>query len=235
MTDQKKTSTASAALQDFIAGLEVDIVGIASLADWKGTRLEETALKLLPQTRSVVVFAMEIYSEILNLTSPRRVMGEASFNDLLDRDSEYLNGRLTKIAYDVAKASRSLGLKALPMPASGCPMDARFMEAVLSYKHAGQAAGMGKIGWHSLLITPEFGSRARLSCCLTEAELEPTAAVNVTLGCDSCRLCLDNCPSVALTKPPNGKQYAMNKFACSVFRNAAGGCTECMRICPVGR
>jgi len=235
VTDQKKTSAGGAALQDFISRLDVEILGVASLAEWKGTRLEETALRLLPQSRSVVVLAMEIYPEILNLTSPGRVMGEASLNDLLDRNSEYLNSRLTRSAYDVAKASRKLGLKSLPLPASGCPMDARFLKAVFSYKHAGQAAGMGEIGWHSLLITPDFGSRVRLSCCLTEAKLEPTRPVKVDFECKECGLCVKSCPSGAIIEPKDGESYDINKFACSSYRGAAGGCAECMRVCPAGR
>ena len=235
MSDKQKTVTQNAILLDLLSRLDMDAVGIASLAEWKGTKLEETALRLLPQARSVIVLAMEVYSEILALTSPERITGAASLNDLLVRDADYLSGRLTKAAYDVAKTSRSTGLKALPLPAAGCPQDTRFLEAVFSYKHAAQAAGLGKIGWHSLLITPGFGPRVRLSCCLTEAELEPTTAVNETFDCDSCRICLGNCPAGALAKPRVGKQYAINKFACSSFRNASGGCAECMRICPAGR
>ncbi len=234
MINERKTVTTSTILADVISKLDVNAVGIATLAEWKGTKLEETALRLLPQARSVVVLAMEVYPEILDLTSPGRMMGEASMNDLLDRNSDFLSGRLTKAAYDVAKASHGIGLKALPLPAAGCPLDTRFMEAVFSYKHAGQATGLGRIGWHSLLITPGFGSRVRLSCCLTEIVLEPTTA-SMTLDCDSCGICLDNCPAGALAKPQAGEQYAINKFACSCFRNASGGCAECMRICPAGR
>jgi len=236
MINERKTVTASTALLDLISKLDVDdveAVGIASLAEWKGTKLEETSLKLLPQARSVVVFAMEIYPEILNMVSPERIMGAASMNDLLVSDAGYLYGRLTKAAYNVAKASRSIGLKALPLPAAGCPSDARFLEAVFSYKHAGQAAGLGKIGWHSLLITPGFGPRVRLSCCLTEAVLEPTNT-NMTIQCESCGICLDNCPAKALVEPQAGELYTINKFACSSFRNASGGCAECMRVCPEG-
>ena len=74
----------------------------------------------------------------------------------------------------MAKASREFGLRALPLPARGCPKDIRFLEAMFSCKHAAQAAGLGTIGKHSLLITPDFGSRVQLSCCLTEAVLELT-------------------------------------------------------------
>ncbi len=231
MINERKTTTENAMLQDLISKLDVSAVGIAGLAEWKGTKLEETTLSLLPQARSVVVFAMEIYPEILALTSPGKVMGAASLNDLLVSHADYLSGRLTKVAYDFAKASRSAGLKALPLPARGCPLDTRFLEAVFSYKHAGQAAGLGKIGWHSLLITPGFGPRVRLSACLTEAELEPIT-VDMTLECNSCGICLDNCPAGALAEPQAGEQYAMNKFACSSYRNASGACSECIRVCP---
>jgi epoxyqueuosine reductase len=184
MGNERVSVTASTKLQGLIPKLDVDAVGIASLAEWKGSKLEETALQLLPQVRSVVVLAMEIYPEILDLTSPERITGAASMNDLFLSARDYLSGRLTKAAYDIARASRNIGLRALPLPARGCPIDERFMKAVFSYKHAGQAAGLGKIGWSSLLITPSFGPRVRLSACLTEAVLEPTIPVDMTLECE---------------------------------------------------
>jgi len=231
MNSERKAVPEIAALADLISRLDVSAVGIASVAEWKGTKLEETALRLLPSACSVVMFAMEIYPEILSLTSPERITGAASLNDLLVSDTGYLCGRLTKAAYDVAKASRSIGLKALPLPAAGCPYDARFLEAIFSYKHAGQAAGLGKIGWHSLLITPDLGPRVRLAACLIEAELQPTT-VGMTLECSNCGICLNGCPAGALAEPQHGAQYAINKFACSTFRAASGGCSECMRVCP---
>ena len=233
MIKKPRSILASTTLQDLLTELDVSAVGIASLAEWKGTKLEETALRLLPETRSVVIFTTEVYPEILNLTSPGKIMGEASLNDLLVSDATYLYSQLTKAAYNVAETSRSLGLKALPLPATACPLDTRFLEAVFSYKHAGQAAGLGKLGWHSLLITPSFGPRVRLSCCLTEAELQPTNT-NMTLDCESCGICLDNCPAKALAKPQADEPYAINKFACSCFRTASGACSECMKVCPAG-
>ena len=234
MAGEKKID-ANTRLQDLVSDIDVSAIGVVSLADWKGTKLEETALRLLPQAHSVVVFAMEIYPEVLDLTSPGRTMGEASMNDLLARNADFINGRLTKAAYDVAKACHSIGMKALPLPATGCPYDMRFLESVFSFKHAGQAAGLGKIGWHSLLINSDFGSRVRLSCCLTEAALQPTNSNSMKVDCESCGLCLGICPAGAITEPQGDNPYALNKFACSSFCNASGGCSECMRICPMGR
>ena len=235
MSEGQKTTTRNASLLDLLSRLDADAVGVARLANWKGTKLEEATLRLLPQARSVIVLAMEIYQEILDLAPPERITGAASLHDLYAYNADYLGGRLTKAAYDVAKASRSAGLKALPLPSAGCPQDVRFLKAVFSYKHAAQAAGLGRIGWHSLLITPGFGPRVRLSCCLTEAELEPTPAASETIDCDSCRLCLHICPAGALAEAQTGEQYSINKFACCSFRNASGGCAECMRVCPIGR
>lgn len=226
--------TASNALETFIAKLDVDARGIISIAAWKGTRLEQTALALLPKARSVVVFAMEVYREIVDLALPGKTMGVASMNDLLDANADFLAARLTRAAYDTARASHELGLKALPLPAKGCPFDARFLQAVFSYKHAAQAAGLGNIGKHSLLVTPAFGPRVRLSCCLTEALLEPTMG-GTPWKCAGCDICIENCPAGALAEPQPGEPYSMNKFACFSFRSASGGCAECMRLCPAGR
>ena len=85
--------TRNAMLQDLIPKLDVDAIGIVSLAEWEGTRLTETALKLLPQARSVVVLGMEIYREILELASPEEVTGAASLTDLLDGAHDFLKGR----------------------------------------------------------------------------------------------------------------------------------------------
>jgi epoxyqueuosine reductase len=229
----KTISAISANIQDFISTLDVDAVGVAALSDLKGSKLEETALRLLPETNSIVVFAMEIYPEILDHIKPGRTTGQSSLNDLLDRNDDFLAGRLTKAAYDVTKVSHRNKLKALPLPAAGCPLDARFLEAVFSYKHAGQAAGLGYIGRSSLLITSDFGPRVRLSCCLTQALLKP-GKVDTSGGCDSCNICIDNCPARALQRP-TAEPYVINKFACASFRNASGGCSDCMRICPAGR
>ena len=229
----EQVSTESAIIQDYLTKVDVDLIGVSSLQDFKGTKLEEMALRLLPEAHSVAVFAMEVYPEILNHARPERTTGIASLNELLDRHQDFINGRLTKAAYDVAKVSRRNGLKALPLPAAGCPIDTRFLSAVFSYKHAAQATGLGYIGRSSLLITPDFGPRVRLACCLTEAMFEPKE-VTMSSSCSGCDVCINGCPANALSSPQAEEPYVINKFACSSFRNAAGGCSECVRLCPAG-
>ena len=234
MADAQKINDGSSLLEELRLELDADIVGVASLSDWKGTRLEERALRLLPQAKSIVVIAKEIYPEILDLSSSERITGAASLNDVLLHNSEYMNGRLNEAVYDMTKEFRQRGLKALPLAAAGCPYDARFLEAVFSFKHAAEAAGLGRMGWHSLLITPGFGPRVRLACCLTEAELE-TTKLDYDTECAGCGICLEICPAKAIFQPETGEPYAINKYACCSFLTAAGGCSQCMKLCPRGR
>lgn len=227
-------SCQSRAVEDELSRLEVDVFGVASVSDLEEKRLRDQILALLPDARSIVVLANEIFPEVLDHSRPEKVMGEASPRDMLVPHMDYLNGRLTKAAYDVARVSRRQGLKALPMPAAGVPSDQRFLTSIISYKHAAEAAGLGTIGQHSLLITPQFGPRVRLTCVLTEAELPPTPRLGKSL-CSRCDLCIEACPSRALAVPSIGEVYSINKFACSAFRGGAGPCSECMKACPNGR
>ena len=225
----------NADLQEFQIEVGADAAGIISIENVSQERLVGDALRLLPETNSIVALAMEIFPEILNQTSPERTTGHVSMNDLFTVHLDYINGRLTKAAYDIAKACRSNGMKALPLSAVGCPIDTRFLEAAFSYKHAAQAARLGYIGRNSLLLTHDFGPRVRLSCCLTEAQFKPVEKKAVTNMCTDCSICIKGCPAGALQIPDEGKVYSINKFACASFRSAAGGCSECMRLCPAAK
>jgi len=224
----------SGSMQDALARIEVDAVGVASVADMSEGWLQDQILALLPGARSAIALAMEVFPEVLDFSHPEKLMGEASTGDMLAPHMDHLNGRLTTAAYDLATVSRRAGFKALPLPAAAVPTDSRYLTAVLSYKHVAQAAGLGSIGRHSLLVTPDFGPRVRLACLLTEAEFRPTPRLADGL-CDDCNECIAGCPAHALKEPQDGELYSINKFACNAFRGGSGSCSECMRLCPSGR
>ncbi len=231
-TNKHDNTKASAAVQKSIAKLDVDMVGVARISDLKNTAPGKAALKLLPSARSIVVVGMEIYQEFLELTSAERTMGSANLNDLYRRHTDILAGRLTGAVYNIARESRRAGLKAMPLPAEGPCVDGRFLEAVISYKHAAESAGLGKIGMSSLLMTHKYGPRLRLALCLTEAVLKSTAN-DAPGACRYCNICVAKCPAHALGRPEKGEPYAFNRFACRTYVDAAGGCSECVRVCPV--
>jgi epoxyqueuosine reductase len=230
----KETSAGSRDVQACVALLDVDVKGVARLDDIEGTPLAQAARDLLPECVSIVVLGAEVFTEFLDLTKPERIAGAPRMNDLLERHVNYLRGRLTRASYRVAEASHAAGLRALPLPGEGPSVDARFLRAVLPYKGAAEAAGLGEIGMSGLLVTPEYGPRLQLAVCLTEAELASTAREDAR-GCRYCNICVFRCPSKAIGYPDRekGERCAVNRFACSQYVTSAGGCSECMRVCPV--
>src|SRR4030042_962563 len=210
---KKKVAKIDTKVQEALAKLEIDIAGVARIDDIKGTRLAEAVLKLLPAAKSIVVVGMEIYPEFLDLTSPERMMGTANLNELYRRHTDSLGSRLTGAVCSIARGSREAGMRALPLPGQGPAVDGRFLEAVISYKHAAEAAGLGRIGMSGLLVTEQFGPRVTLTLCLTEAVLEPDAMIDDKI-CRYCNVCVGKCPAHALGRPENGEVYTINKFAC---------------------
>ena len=213
---------------------DVDLIGVVAVESTMGTPLYESARALLPGARSLVVFGMEVYPEVLDLVEPEKVMGEASARDLYAPHLDYLNGRMNRAIYELARSLRREGYRALPLPSVGTPTDGRFQRGILSFKHAAALAGLGRIGWSSLLVTPKFGPRVRLACLLTDASLDPTGA-SVDNPCNGCGECATRCRAGAISAPATGQPYAINKFACCAYRGAAGACSTCMQCCPSGR
>ncbi|MHB8104671.1 MAG: 4Fe-4S binding protein [Dehalococcoidales bacterium] len=229
---KKAAAKIDTAVQETLAKLDVDMVGVVRIEKLKDEKIKAAALKLLPSVKSIVALGMEVFPEFLNLTASERKMGTTNFNNLLSRHVDYLRGRLLKASYDIANASHRAGLKALPLTGQGPAVDGRFLEAVISYKHTAQEAGLGNIGMSSLLVTEKYGPRVQLNLCLTEASLESTAG-ETQKNCRYCNICIGKCPAKALGRPKPGEVYVINKFACRNYVEAAGGCSECMRVCPV--
>ena len=118
-----------------------------------------------------------------------------------------------------------------PCPFPPSPQQTRVSWKPLSRTSTSQSlAGMGKIGWHSLLITEEFGPRVRLACLLTEADMEPSPRTFDDL-CSGCGACVTHCPAKSLEVPANDTAYAMNKFSCRAYRQAGLTCSVCMKVC----
>lgn len=92
-------------------------------------------------------------------------------------------------------------------------------------KRLATSAGLGSIGKSSLVITPEFGPRARFSVILTDALIEPDAPHEFDF-CDGCNECTEACPAGAIT------DSGYNKSVCEHQRGNV--CVLCIEACPVG-
>jgi len=108
-------------------------------------------------------------------------------------------------------------------------------------------AGLGWLGKHSNVITPEFGSWVFIGELLLNLELEPDAEP-IEDHCGTCTLCIEACPTEAITEPyvvDSNKciSYATIELRTPELPEAIGphlsgwlyGCDICQDVCPWNR
>jgi len=108
-----------------------------------------------------------------------------------------------------------------------------------------QRAGLGWIGKHSNLVSSEFGSWLLIGEVLTTLDLQPDEAG--TDLCGTCTLCIQACPTQAITEPYvvdatkcisyltieyRGELTSIRPELRSQMGNRIFGCDDCLDICP---
>jgi epoxyqueuosine reductase len=230
------TVNANIELDNLLKELKVDKVGIINLDDCKDARLWNDTQKLLPEAKAIVVLAMEVFPETVNQVTSKAIVGDLALRDLYLANSDVIDGILDWEGYKMVKRLHAKDFKGLLLPAKGSPYDARFLEGPLSYKHLAEAAGLGTIGWNSLLITAEYGARVRLACIITDAPFASSAPLKMESPCPKCGgACIKICPIKAIARPEAGESYNLDKYACCSYYTASGMCAQCLRVCPAGR
>jgi|TARA_B100001971_G_scaffold181138_1_gene177721 epoxyqueuosine reductase QueG len=223
-------------LDNLSMDLTADKIGIVNLNDGEDTSLWNQAQKLLPGAKSVIVLAMELFSEAVNQATSKAVIGDLALRDLYRSNTDMVNGYLNWNGYKMVKSLHAQGFKGLLLPADAGPYDSRLLEGALSYRHAAETAGLGIIGWHGLLITPEYGPRVRLACILTDTIFASSTPLNIENPCFKCGgNCIKICPVKAISKPQVEEAYHLDKYFCCSYYTASGMCAECLKACPVGQ
>jgi epoxyqueuosine reductase len=108
-----------------------------------------------------------------------------------------------------------------------------------------EQAGLGWIGKHSNLVSAEYGSWLLLGEVLTTVDLEPDEPA--TDLCGSCTLCIQACPTRAITEPYivdaarcisyltielRGDDTAIPRELQAGMGNKIFGCDDCLDVCP---
>ena len=216
----------AAEIKQFLYDMGADLCGIASAGRFGGAPEGFRPRDIFPPCRSVVVIAKKIPAGTLRC---KTAVPYTVARNILSAELDVLSVRF-------CAEMETRGVAAVP---TGTISPTRFDEktgrwrGAVSAKHSAVAAGLGRIGKNTLLITPEYGNMVWLNVILTDAELEPDGMLTGSPCEDDCSLCVDNCPAGALG------ESAMDQNACfaHAFRTGANEeftikCHICRSVCP---
>ncbi len=107
------------------------------------------------------------------------------------------------------------------------------------YPPLAQKAGLGWLGKHGLLITPQFGARQRISAIFTNISNLPINNSNehewIEHFCEKCNKCIRKCPPKAIldmpTTHPSGRKTHIDRSKCLPYFNDNQGCSICLKEC----
>ena len=106
-----------------------------------------------------------------------------------------------------------------------------------------QKSGIGWVGKHGLLITPEFGPRVRLAAVYTSIQNLPYAESNdhewIEEYCKICGLCIEECPPHAILDESvtqgTGRVTNIKQRECFEYFAQYYGCSVCVKACPFSK
>jgi epoxyqueuosine reductase QueG len=209
-----------------------DLMGVLAVDENSHDDFLAGVKAFLPSAKAAVLLCMECDSETINLIrNPMKNAGRPRTGELLSPHVVQITKEIDQANYDLARLLKKQGYRTLALPSRGLPMRPGQMKAALSYAHIAEAAGMGTIGTHSYLITPEYGTRVRLTCLLTEAPLQTTKRLDPIDDCTHCLDCVKVCPVNAISSPAPGKRYDVAAATCKFYRDHVDNCGLCQKVC----
>jgi epoxyqueuosine reductase len=202
--------------------------------------------ELLPVAKSVIALAMNYYSERMSGRGDERTKESTPsssapplFPSAEGRIARYARGRDYHNVISKRLEAFARYLEALaPQERTKIFVDT----GPLLERPLAERAGLGFIGKNTMLITKGLGSWVFLANVITTLELPPDAPDD--RSCGECRLCIDACPTEAITEP-----FVLDARRCLSYltiehegpvdpilrRKTEGwifGCDICQEVCP---
>ncbi|MGE4565738.1 MAG: hypothetical protein AB7F32_12760 [Victivallaceae bacterium] len=180
-----------------------DLVGIAPYERFDGLKSEQHPRSIFPQGKSVVVIGRRILrGSLRGIEEHSEMMSIYQNFGLFALEDQFL----AKTSYDIVMFVEKLGREAVPLFAyewngenQGTPVapGKPGPNVHIPPRFAAVKAGLGVIGRHGMLLTPEYGTRQRLAMLLTDLELDADPELELDY-CSGCQDCVKACPLDAL-------------------------------------
>lgn len=239
-------------IKKFVIEADMDIVGIADVNNDLFLEAPEThqPKNILEDASSVIVFGKAMPRSIFRLTNHH--------TNLVHRTYHSLYKFLDITGVRLARYIESFGHYSISIPSYN-PLAIEKLQpwGIISLKHAGLAAGLGKIAKNGLLIHPVHGTLLRLSGVITTAKLIASPLMEKN-SCNECNLCVEKCPNRAFDKKGNFKKMTclpntvkhginiLHPYDQDYIKNIelisntflleySVGCTTCLDVCPVNK
>lgn len=201
-------------LKSFAKGLGIDDIGFTEV-DTSFIFSDKMVLY-----KNAIVLLMEMKHEMI-MTAPSKHAEKEIFRTYY---------KLNVAANKIKSFLNERGYNAQAGPALG---------GEVNYPLLAQKAGMGFIGKHGMLITPDFGPSLRLAAVYTDIENLPMTNQNKHLWinefCDSCNKCVRKCPAKAIYQDTkifdDGTKQCIDYKKCAVPFSKNHGCTVCVKEC----
>jgi epoxyqueuosine reductase QueG len=214
--------------------LGAELVGFAPVSRWDD--FDEVPELYRPRSvwreaETVIVLGVPILLPIIESTP------SVNYQELYNTTNQLLD----RAAYLLSVFLNNLGFASIFLPRDGygnLEILRRKPVAGFGHVYAGKYAGLGTVGLHNMLITPEFGPRVRLVSVFTEAKIDGSPLQKKEL-CPKCGLCARLCPVDAFKESEDKIAAEMDKNRCTVRhqelrKKSCWPCGICAKVCPIG-
>lgn len=211
-------------VKKILYSLGADLCGIASVDRFDDAPKGYHPTDVLPTCKSVISFGCRFPVGTLKCKTPTPYT----------RARNSITAKMDAMALDFCIEMEKHQVICVPIPTLESEWDSNTerWRGIISHKHAAMAAGLGTIGRHSLLITPEFGSMIWLGSILCEAKLDADE-IKENL-CENCNKCVEVCTVNALENKEIKQQVCWDyAFGDDEEKQVWEiSCHRCRDVCP---
>jgi len=210
-----RAETLTREIKTLILHQGADLVGVAPMERFDAAPEETQPRHYMPDARAVISIGLHLADGVCDVWGDYTQPGK-SISPYLFYGYGLTNMEMGRIANLVAKRLEYRGYKTLMFPPTWAISFSRFFERSLSTgdirgdfsnRHAAVAAGLAELGWHSLAMTPEFGTRVRFNSVITHAPLTPDPLYQGPKLCRPAECgfkCVEICPTKAISRKKGG-------------------------------